>query len=102
MKQLGESLFHHFHHYGRIPHVRLGYQKVEIFGHHYVADDDKAILLPGMLQDTQEQVSALATVKLRTALVTTTGYEVKIVATVPALQTSGHADKVPGSDHSRQ
>ena len=58
VKQLRESLFHHFHHYGRISHLRLGYQKMEMLGHHHVTDHDKAIFLPGALQHTQEQVAA--------------------------------------------
>jgi hypothetical protein len=33
---------------------------MEMFGHYHVADYDKAILLPGALQHTQEQVAALA------------------------------------------
>jgi hypothetical protein len=91
VKQLRESLFDHLHHHGRISHLRLGYQKMEVFGHYHIADYDKAILLPGALQDTQEQVTALAVVKLRTAPITTAGYEVQIVPTIPALQASRHS-----------
>ena len=41
-EQLGESLFHYFHHDRRIPHFRLGYQEMEMFGHHHETDYDKA------------------------------------------------------------
>src|SRR5450759_2838612 len=98
VKQFRESLFHHFHHNGRISHLRLGYQKMEMFGHYHVADYDEAILLPGALQDKQKQVTALAAVKLQP--ITTAGYEVQVVPTIPALQTSRHAPKVSGADHS--
>ena len=54
--------------------------------------------MPGALQHTQEQIAALAAVELWAALITTTGYEVQIVPTVSALQTSRHALKVLGSD----
>jgi hypothetical protein len=101
VKQLRESLFHHFHHHRRISHLRLGYQKMEMFGHYHVADYDEAILLPGALQDTQKQVTAFAAVKLRTAPITTAGYEVQVVPTIPALQTSRHAPKVSGAGHPR-
>ena len=72
-----------------------------MFGHDHVADYDEAILLPGALQDTQKQVTALAAVKLRTAPIATAGYEVQVVPTVPALQTSCHAPKVSRADRSR-
>jgi hypothetical protein len=101
VKQLGESLFDHFHYHGRISQLRLGYQKMEMFGHYHVADYDKAILLPGALQDPQKQVAALGAAKLRTASITTAGYEVQVVPAIPALQTSCHAPKVSGTDHSR-
>jgi hypothetical protein len=101
VKQLGESLFHYLHHNGRVSHLWLGYQKMEMFGHHHVADYDTAILLPGALQDTKKQVAALAAVKLRTAPITTAGYEVEILPTIPALQTSRRAPKVLGPDYSR-
>jgi hypothetical protein len=58
-----------------------------MFGHYHVADYDEAILLPGALQDTQKQVTAPAAVKLRTAPITTAGYKVQVVPTIPALQT---------------
>ena len=74
---------------------------MEMFGHHHVADYDKGILLPGALQDTQEQVTALAAAKLRTAPTATAGDEVQIVPTIPALQTSRHVPKVSGADYSR-
>jgi len=73
---------------------------MEMFGHYHVADYDKAILLPGALQDTQKQVTALAAVKLRTTPITTAGYEVQIVPTISALQPSRHAPKISGADHS--
>jgi hypothetical protein len=101
VKQFGELLFHNFHHHGRVSHFRLGYQEVEVLGHYHVADYDEAILLPGALQDTQKQVTALAAVKLWAAPVTTAGYEVQVVATIPALQTSRHALKVSGADNAR-
>ncbi|MFZ0794781.1 MAG: hypothetical protein WAM65_13480 [Candidatus Korobacteraceae bacterium] len=78
-----------------------GLENRETWATHHVADYDEAILLPGAPQDAQEQVTALVAVKLRTAPITTTGYEVQIVPTVPALQTSCHAPKVSGADHSR-
>jgi hypothetical protein len=76
--------------------------KMEMFGHYHVADYDEAILLPGALQDTQKRVTALAAVKRRTAPITTAGYEVQVVPTIPALQTSRHALKVSPADHSRR
>lgn len=91
VKQPGESLLDHLHHHRRISHLRLGDQKMEMFGHYHVADYDEAILLPGALQDREKQVAALAAVKLRTAPITTAGYEVQVVAAIPALQTSGHS-----------
>ncbi len=54
--------------------------------------------MPGALQHAQEQIAALAAVKLWTTLITTAGYEVQIVPAIPALQTSRHAPKVLGSD----
>ena len=98
VKQLGESLFHHLHHHRRISHFRLGDQKVEMFGHHHVAEYHKAILLPGALHDTQEQVTPLGAVKLWTALIAAAGYEVKVVATIPPLQASRHAPNVSAAD----
>jgi len=71
---------------------------MEMLGHHHVTDHDEPILLPGALRHTQEQITTLAAAKLWTAPITTTGYEVQIVPTIPALQTSRHAPKVLGSD----
>jgi hypothetical protein len=65
-----------------------------MFGHDHVTDYDEAILLPGALQDTQEEVTTLAAVELRTAPITAAGYEVEVVPSIPALQTSRHARKV--------
>lgn len=101
MQQLGESFFYYFHHHGRISHLRLGDQKMKVFGHHDVADDYEAILLPGALQDTQEQITPLGAVKLRTPLITAAGYEMEVVPTIPALQTLRHASKVSWEDGSR-
>ena len=61
-------------------------------------DHDEPIFLPRALQHTQEQITALAAAKLWTALITTTGYEVQIVPTIPALQASRHTATVLGSD----
>ena len=108
VKQLCKSLFDYFHHHGRIPHFRLGYQKVKMLGHHHVADHDEPILLPGALQHAQEEIATLVAVKLRymcwkrimgegTALITTAGYEVQIVPAIPAFQTSRHASKLFGA-----
>jgi hypothetical protein len=69
-----------------------------MLGHHHVTDHDEPILLPGALQHTQEQITPLAAAKLWTALITTTSYEVQIVPTIPALQTSRHTATVLGSD----
>ncbi len=66
---------------------------MEMFGHYHVADYDEAILLPGALQDRQKQVTALAAAKLRTPPITTAGYEMQVVPTISALQTSRHAPK---------
>ena len=52
--------------------------------------------MPGAIQHTQEQIAALAAVKLRVTLITTAGYEVQIVPAVPMLQTSRRAPKLLG------
>jgi hypothetical protein len=76
VQQFCESLFHHFHHYRRIPHIRFGDQEVKVAGHDDVADHDESIFLPCTLQNPQEEIAALAASKLGAAPITTAGYEV--------------------------
>ena len=98
VKQLGESLLDDFHYDGRIAHIRFGNQEVKVLGHDDVADHHKSIFLPCTLQNALEEIAPRGTAKLWMALITTAGYEVQIVPTIPALQTSRHAPKVLGSD----
>ena len=90
VKQLCKSLLDDFQYNGRIAHIRLGDQEVKVLGHDDVADHHKSIFLPCTLQNAQEEIAARAGSQLRPPLVAATGYEMKIVPTVPAFQTFRH------------
>ena len=54
VQQFCEALFDNFHRHGRISHLRLCHEEMEMLGHHHVPDHDKTIPLPGALQYPQE------------------------------------------------
>jgi len=96
MQDLGETFFDYLHHDGRVFDLRLGDEKVEVLGHDHVSDNYEAVSQPCLLQNPQEQVAPLRGSQLRLAMIATTGNEVEVVSTVPALQALGHGTEING------
>ena len=69
---------------------RLADQKMNVFGHHHVADDHPLVTLPNLFQHFHEQVAARGTGQPGLPPVTTKCEEVQIVSAVPALQAPRH------------
>ncbi len=78
--------------YGRRqrPLWRLADQKMNVFGHHHVADDHPLVTLPNLFQHFHEQVAARGAGQPGLSPVTTKCEEVQIVSSLPALQAPRH------------
>jgi hypothetical protein len=55
----GESLFDRLHYFGGIAALRFAQQKVDVLGHHHVADDHKTVATAHSLQNLQEEIAML-------------------------------------------
>ena len=69
---------------------RLADQKMNVFGHHHVADDHPLVTLPNLFQHFHEQIAARGAGQPGLPPVTTKCEEVQIVSAVPALQAPRH------------
>ena len=68
----------------------LADQKMNMFGHHHVADDHPLVTLPNLFQHFHEQVPARCAGQPGLPPVTTECEEVQIVSALPALQAPRH------------
>ncbi len=84
-------LLQHLHHRGGRPALRLAEDQVHVLRHHHIADDKEAVPASHLLQDAKEQIAASRTGQEGSPPMTAEGDEVKMPASVEALESARHA-----------
>ena len=85
-----ETLFDGLHDKRWVAALGFAEQEMYVFGHNYVAYDDKTIAPADLLQDLKKQVSVLGAVQHGTALVATRGDEVEVSGALVTMESVGH------------
>src|ERR1700690_3243305 len=72
----------------------FAHQEMKMLGHDHVAQYYERIPLPDLLEDSEKEVGGGRRTQKRLPMIATAGDEMKITATVEALETPGHPEIV--------